>query len=37
MKRPNAVRAAYAAFLLHVLPFTFGCATVLDTLEQAYP
>ena len=37
MKRPFGVRAAYAAFLLRVLQAGFGGATILNTLEEAYP
>ena len=36
MKRPNGVRAAYAAFS-YGYAVGFGCATVLNTLEEAYP
>ena len=36
MKRQNGVRAAYVAFLLRALQAGFGCAAVLNTLQEAY-
>ena len=36
VQRRNRVRAAYVAFLLRALQAGFGCATVLNTLEETY-